>query len=228
MPQQILPTIMVGVLIAAVMLQSLSSILGAQVLQTHAQPLITGLAKSNHYVQTTLSSFEQTNQARNPVPDNLFSSGVAGNGFTGTVSLVGDSNATGTGTRAQNLDATLGEDRIAVDIVVQTTTRPILQSEVRCLYRGITTGPNYVTPLGCRNVGAANDTTAGAAPDNGGCIAATGAGCDSNNVRTPDNEVAQAVYTCSQGFGSGSCPPSGVFDASNYTMQKWQDPAAGP
>jgi hypothetical protein len=225
MPSNILPSIMLALFVLSVMFIGQSHLMAAQAIQTHAQPLYTGEQAADAWVQSTLTNYAKTiTGTQAPLSSDSFGPHLTGTGYTATATLAGVS-AGGGATQAANVNSTLLEERVAVDITVSTTTVPILQLTNRYLYRIMPYG-SFVEFLGIAKPGTTSDTNAPGASDTGGCAGTTttGAGCDQRAVQVADPQIDTAYLTCKAGVGSGTCPGNNQLPVVNtYTNSRWTD-----
>ena len=216
----ILPSLMLALLIGSVGALGVTELIKVQVVGTHATPLHATAAAADAWAENTIATFEQSNPTL-AITSAAFGSGTTINGIAVTAAVDGDTVTTGSTTTAANLNTTIDERRVAVDITLKTTTAPVIGYEERRIYR-VFELPPYVVALDTGVPGAVDDTNKPGGSDTGGC-AGTGPGCDQLATQSAGSQLATSAKTCTTGVGSGTCTPGQTFPNSVYTSKNWND-----
>lgn len=155
------------------------------------------------------------------------SSGWTSGSVTAVASFEGGSASSSSGSLVcanLELNSSINERCVAVDVSMTYGYPPTTLTE-REVYRVFDVSP-YERYVGAYRLGSLSDRTTYAAADAGGC-AGTGTGCDPNQVQHADSQTLSAGLSCVQGYNSGSCPASNVFDKSSYGNESWTNAQTG-
>jgi hypothetical protein len=155
-------------------------------------------------------------QSTAPTACATFTNADITNAANSTVNVAGSTNRDANGniaTTSYNADGTLNEQRIALTI---TYSQPNMSAPIyhELVVRGVMYSPWYEL-LSDIPEGNASDIDVTNATDVGGCNT-DGTGCNPTANATQDPTVSAATITCTAGYGSGVCPPTGAWDASSY------------